>query len=292
MSSPFAPAVKPTFASVLQKTPYPLMVVTAVIILVAVIVFIIIKVKGNTLKSVNLLTAPIIKANPLSGDYVTTPAGYLPSTTNGNEFTYSIWMFVDNISITNDHKIVLYRGNSQSFANGSFFVYMDAQSNVLYASVRSNAALDDSTSNTEPTLQDIKSNKYFLQSTIEYVPLQRWVNVAYTVKDTVISTFLDGELYSVTSIYELPAKQDGSRALLATQAGDVMTGGKAAQEGFNGYIGNSKYFNFALTVAEAKRVYRQGPYKASWLSYLGLGNVGLRSPVYQITATTATTNTN
>lgn len=270
-----------------QTTPYPVMILISVLVLVLVIVFIVFKVKANSLASVDLLTNPIVPGNPLGGEFNIAPAGKLPNTNNGNQYSYSVWLFVDNVSITEDHKTVLYRGNSQSYANGTFFVYMDAKTNSLYASVRTNGALDETNTNVEPTLNDIKKNKYFLQSLIDYIPLQRWVNVTYTVNDTVLSTFMDGDLYSVTSIYELPVKADGSRPLISKQQGDVNISGKAGKEGFNGYIGNSKYYNFALTVTEAQVVYKKGPYKLSWLSYLGLTNVGVRSPIYTIHSDTA-----
>jgi hypothetical protein len=277
------PANQGRFSALLSSAPYPLMVLVSIIVLVIVIVFIVVRVKKGTLLNTDLLAQPLMLANPEGGDFYSTPAAKLPRTLNGNQFSFSLWLFLDSISITDDHKIVLYRGNSQSYANGTFFVYMDAKTNSLYASLRSNGALDEGT-NGEPKLGDIKNNKYFLQSTVDYIPLQRWVNVTYTIQDTVFSTFVDGDLYSVSSIYELPIKPDGSRPLIAQQQGDVLLGGKTGKQGFNGYIGNSKFYNFALNISEAQVVYKKGPYKASWLSYLGLSNVGLRSPIYKITA--------
>lgn len=293
-SNPLGPALAPAqapprvsltgrFNSIVGSTPIPLMILVAVIIIVAVIIFIVVKVKKGSFTSTDLLKKPIVLANPASGDFQIAPAAKLPDT-NGNELSYSLWMYVDNVSVTNDHKIVMYRGNSADYRNGSFFVYMDAKTNSLYASLRTTGALDEVAGNSEPTLQDIKSNKYFLHSSIDYVPLQRWVNVTYTIKDTVLSTYLDGDLYSVTSVYELPQKPDGSRPLTAKQAGDVMLGGKNSKEGFNGYLGTCKFFNYTLTISQAKQVYNHGPYTKSWLSYIGLGNVGLRTPVYVLTA--------
>jgi hypothetical protein len=33
-------------------------------------------------------------------------------------------------------------------------------------------------------------------------------------------------------------------------------------------------------------LYNKGPYKKSWLSYFGVNNVGVRSPLYRIDAST------
>jgi hypothetical protein len=271
--------------NLMHGTPLPLLVAFLVIIIVGVVVYLIMKFKKDTLQSQDLLSTPVIIANPLTGNYNISAAGNLPASLNGVENTISIWLYVDNISITDDHKIVLYRGNSTSFSNGVFFVYMDKKTNKLYASLRTNGALDETASSAEPTLEGIRTNTSgFMQSVIEYIPLQRWVNVSYTVKDTVFSTYLDGELYSVTSIYEMPTKSDGTRPQPQKPTGDIMLGGKALKQGFDGYIGTGTYYNFAITLQEAKIIYKKGPYRTSWLSYLGLGNVGFRSPVYEITA--------
>jgi Concanavalin A-like lectin/glucanases superfamily len=281
---PAATTTSARFSALMQATPYPLMILTAIIVLVAVIVYVVMRIKKGSLKSVNLLTSQVVLANPMTGGFSSIPGAVLPNATNGTEFSYSLWIFVENISITNDHKIVLFRGNPASFSNGSFFVYMDAKTNVLHAAVRTNGAVDETSTAQTPTLGDIQQNKYFLRSTVEYVPLQRWVNVSFSVKDAVMTTYLDGDLYSVTSIYEMPLKMDGTRPLVAKQGGDVMIGGKTGQDGFNGYIGNCKYYNYAISVPEAHSIYEKGPYKTSWLSYIGLDNLGVRSPVYLISA--------
>ena len=288
MSSPFAafstqtpaqPANK--FTSILQATPYALLIVSSIIIIVAVIVFIALQIRNTSLKTINMLKTSIIKANPQAGEFYISPAAKLPD--SSNEFSISLWLYIENLSITDNHKIILYRGNPDTFANGKFFVFMDSKTNTLYASLRTTAAYDDS-NNSKPNLFDIRYNKYFLQSAIDYVPLQRWVNIIYTVKDTVLTTYLDGEIYSVTSIYELPQSHNGGRPLPSKQSGDIMIGGNAYYESFDGYMGNLTYHNFSLNVKEARVLYKKGPYMTSWLAYLGLGNVGVRSPIYRISA--------
>ena len=270
------------FKDMVKGTPYPLMIVVAIIVIVSVIVFITIRLKRGSLKSVNMLSTSIVNANPQSGEFNISPAAKLPDSSNGNEFSISVWLFVENITNTSDHKIIMYRGSPDSYINGKFYMYMDANTNAIYASVRTNGALEEVSSTKEPTLENIRQNKYFMHSTIDYVPLQRWVNIIYTVKDTVFSTFVDGDLYSVSSVYELPTTPTGSRPIPVKQTGDVQIAGKAGKEGFNGYIGNSAYHNFALTVNETKLVYRKGPYKSSWLKIFGMGNVGFRTPIYRI----------
>lgn len=266
------------------QVPIALMILVAVILIVVVIVFIIYQYKKGSLKMVCLLKQPVIPANPMVGDHYIASAGKLPSLDNsGGEFSYSIWLFLDNLNITEDHKIVMYRGNPSTYNNGSFFVYMDSKTNKLYASLRTDGVVSESMS-ADPKLSEIASNKGFVMSTIDYIPLQRWVNITYSVKDTTFSTFLDGDLYSVTSIYELPTKSDGTRVIISPQSGDIMLGGKLGKEGFNGYIGSAYFANYTITLHQAKVLYMKGPYKSSWLSMFGLGNYGIRAPVYRLNA--------
>jgi hypothetical protein len=285
LSQPSPPAgqgIKGKLSTMFSATPYPIMIMVAVILLVTIIVFITLRLRRGAFQSVNLLKTSVIKANSSSGEHYSLAAGRLPSSTNGNEFSVSLWIFVENVTVTNDHKIIMYRGNPTSYNNGKMFVYMDKRTNTLYASVRTNGALQESQGTSEPTLENIRSNSRFLQSTIDYVPLQRWVHVIYSVKDTTLSTFVDGDLYSVTSVYELPTLQSGGRPIPVRQEGDVLLGGNSKKEGLSGYIGNSKYFNFAISIQDAKLVYKKGPYRGSWLQFIGMGNVGFRSPIYRI----------
>lgn len=261
-------------SSAMTSIPLPLMILTTIIVICIVIVYIVVKFKSGYMKSVNMLQDPVILSNPMAGDFMTCASAKLPASNNGTEYSYSMWLFVDNLNITADPKPVLYRGNSQSLSNGCFYVYMDAKTNKLYASAATNASVPVS------SFADIQADKKtFLQSTIDYIPLQRWVNVLYSIKDTVMTTFLDGELYSVTSMFELPLRADGSRPLITPHTGDIMLGGKADMEGFNGYLGNCTYYNFGATISDVRGIYDKGPYTRTWFSYLGLG---VRSPIYKI----------
>jgi hypothetical protein len=284
-SMPAAPqgnGIRGKISSLVSATPYPLMILVAVVLLVAVIVYIVLRLQRGAYKSVSLLKSSIIKANVGGSSHVSTSAALIPSSTNGNEFTVSMWLFVENVTLTNNHKVVMYRGNPTTYNNGKMFVYMDAKTNTLYSSIRTSAVQEETMVSREPSLEEIRTNNRFLQSSIDYIPLQRWVHVMYSVKDTTLSTFLDGDLYSVTSVYELPSTATGARPIPVKQEGDMLIGGRVGRDGYSGYIGNAQYFNFAISLQDAKLVYKKGPYRGSWLQFIGMGNLGFRSPVYRV----------
>ena len=267
------------------------LVFISVIALVAAIIYIVFRVRKFALKSVNLTSDPVINANPMGGEFVRTPAGGLPELVQGNEFAISFWMFVDNIAdkLDNDHKIIMYQGNPESYENGGCFVYMDGNTNKMYFSMRTSGV--DATKNrgaSGVTLASIQSNQSFLTTVIDYVPIQRWVHVIFTIKDTTMTVFMDGELYSIATIYDLPLRAGDVRPVIMKPTGDIMVGGKSGSIGVTGYIARAEFFNYALTLKQAKVRYEEGPYKMSFMRYFGFPNVGFRTPIYFEDSATAT----
>lgn len=268
------------FSSVVRSIPLPLMVAVALIILVTAIVFILLKIQRGSLKTVKLQNVPLLMANPQTGEPYYTPSAKLPASSNGVQYTYSFWLYIEDLHITDDEKIILFRGNTSAYENGTFFVYMDAKTNKLYASSATNAV--KSSGFIPLRLTDLKNNRTYLTSTIDFVPLQRWVNITYAIKDNIMTTFVDGDLYGVTSVFEIRNAQTGARALIIPHKGDIMLGGNKTNESVNAYIGNAIYCNYAVNVNQAREIYNKGPYEASWLGYFGLGNIGFRSPIYKV----------
>lgn len=258
----------------------PVLVFITLLVITGVIIFLIYKVRQYSLKTVDLMRVPVINANPMSGEHHTFLGGRLPELRNGGEYTFSLWLYMENVTITSDYKIVLYQGNASGYVNGSTFVYMDPNTNRLYITLRTNGNPEVVDRDGRVMLQQIKDNPNLMQATIDYVPMQRWVHVMFSVRDAVMYLYLDGELYSVNSVYDLPTRADGSRPMITKPIGDVFIGGKADREGVNGYLARAQFMNFAATLQQAKAVYNEGPYKRSLLSYVGIDNVNIRSPFY------------
>ena len=261
-----------------------ILIFVSLIVLVAVIIYIVIRVRRFAMKSVPLTLEPVINANPMGGEAVRTPAGALPERVSGNDSSVALWLYVDNISdkVNGDHKVILYQGNPESYENGSFFVYMDGNTNKLYVSMRTSGVDESKLSKTDNkvTLADVHTNKSFLTTGIDYVPIQRWVHILITVKDATLTVFLDGELYSLATIYDLPLRIGDVRPVIVKGTGDIMVGGKSGAIGITGFIARAEFFNYALTLKQAKTKYEEGPYKSTILGYLGMPSVGVRSPLY------------
>jgi hypothetical protein len=262
------------------------------LLLVVVLIYIIYRVRKYSLRGQDLMRENVINANPMAGEFYRANSSVLPELVQGNEFSISFWMYIDNINDKPDknHKIVMYQGNPTTYENGTFYVFLDGNTNKLYVRVRTNAALEDKLSTIKATtgLPEILANPYFVGVTLEYIAIARWVHIAFTVKDATLSLFMDGELYTVSTVYDLPLREGDARPVIPKPIGDIMLGGKSGNIGVQGYLGTAQFFNYALTLREVKRKYGEGPYATSFLRYFGLPNVAFRSPLYYTNETNNT----
>ena len=258
----------------------------ALIILVAVIIYVVIKIRRFSLKDVPLSSQPVVIANPANGGAVLAPAGILPESVAGNEFTITAWLYIDNLQDKpDDHKVVMYQGGATTFENASWIVYMDANTNKMTIAVTTTGVdgtyMPINGPNSKLTLRDIDKDKFFLRASIDYLPLQKWVLVSFTIKEANLSLYLDGELYTVSTVYDLPLRTNDIRPIVPRPAGDIVIGAPSGTIGVAGYIARPRYSNYSLTMKQIRGVYEQGPYAtSSFLRYLGIPNLAFRSPVF------------
>ena len=230
----------------------------------------------TTLKTVSMLKHPkgIPRKNFVISNDVTLPKLY-----NGIEFSYSFWLFLcaEDIQNTDNNKFILARcPTNESLVNASPVFSMDGETNKMHV------ALKIRKNTHSPTLKGIHNDTTgYFTSTIDYVPLQRWVNVLLVVDNQFIQIFVDGELRNVEDIstnnkYRIPVAPDGSMVI-----------GKIGGENMlnkNSFISKVQVSNYALTIDHAKLLYKAGPLNTSILSSLGINTIGIRSPFYTISA--------
>jgi hypothetical protein len=270
----------------------------AFVLLVAVIIYVVITIRRFALKDVPLTSQPVVVSNPANGGAALAPMGLLPESIAGNEFTISAWLYIDNLhDKPDDNKVIMYQGGATSFENASWLVYMDANTNKLTVALTTTGVdgtyMPISGPNSKMSLKDVDKDKFFLKASIDYVPMQKWVLVAFTVKDTNLTVYLDGELYTVSTVYDLPLRTNDIRPIVPRPKGDIVVGAPSGTIGVAGYIGRPRYSNYSMTMKQIKGVYEQGPYAtSSVLRYLGIPNLAFRSPIYIETGVTTTVGDN
>jgi hypothetical protein len=290
------------------------------LIFIIVIVFIIFSMKGRGLKAKTLSKAPIkLDGNntpkSIEGDGIPVPVV-------GREYTYSYWVYLDSYGQTpGSQKMLWYRSDDSSVASANPIVYMDDMSNKMYIVLKTqNSVL---TSGSEPnTNYDadiglVKTNNYFLNKnltlndnnnkhiimTVDYVPLQRWVNYSIIVDNKMVTIYMDGEIYSVKSIDEFKSLKtaevntNGNKIdynlIIDNTAGNIFLGKNPTGTHnitISGYLSKFDFFNYAVSSDDIKKIYNVGPFTKSFLSLIGAGQYSVRSPVYKIGSSSASSN--
>lgn len=237
----------------------------------------------------------------------------MPSLYNGAEFSYSAWMYIESFNRTGKPQLVLYNGKGDSFSDAiSPVFYLDPEYVTLHVLLSTNKGARAGVH--RGSLENL--HKYrdcdFVRLSVDYVPMQRWVNVTLVVDNEYVQLFFDGELRKVIDITDKdlienihsdiqtttkgpddlcendnvcckPENTCCGKRLMNTNTGKQLYIGKiGTDEVFNGYLSKVQFFNYAITVDHAKIIYKSGPLHQSMLGRLGLPMYGLRNPFYKI----------
>jgi hypothetical protein len=117
--------------------------------------------------------------------------------------------------------------------------------------------------------------------TINYLPLQRWVNIVLVVDNNFVQLFMDGELREVKDLSKHTESMDTS--IVETPTGNMIVGANSKIPAFNGYLSKVQVLNYAVTIDHAKVVYKAGPLHRSVLAAIGVPtNYGIQNPFYRI----------
>lgn len=258
-------------------------VILTLLLIVAVITYLVYRFVRKDLTGVVLVKDTRRLFNQSSPLYIDSTK--LPVTANGQQFSFSFWVYISSFQVTTNHKLLFTRGSRTALQGCNPIVFMDATTNKLYISLSTNrvkASADD------VTLQQIATGTLgdkYLTGVVEYVPLQRWVHLAFTVKDRILTLFMDGELYTVESVTDTSINSmlgAPNRPVIGALSGDVAIGSWGRSSPMNAYLGRFSFYNYALTQKEVERIYNTGPRGSNVLGAIGLDEYGVRSPVYRL----------
>ena len=125
---------------------------------------------------------------------------------------------------------------------------------------------------------------------IDYVPLQRWVNIIINVNNNMLAIIMDGAIHSTRVLNEDNDRCPGESAskLVSPTTGSIMIGNISEEinnlPAADGFISKVQFFNYSLkTPAHIQKIYNAGPVKSvGILQKLGLPLYGIRNPLYRI----------
>ena len=154
--------------------------------------------------------------------------------TNGLEFTWSTWIFIDNLQTNAGiFKHIFSKGNSTLTENG---MIQPNNAPGLYIAPNTNALV-------------VIMNTYNVineEVTIPDIPLNKWVNVILRCKNTTLDVYINGTIARSVNLVGVPKQNYG----------DVYV---AMNGGFDGYISNLWYYNYALGTSAIQNINNIGP---------------------------------
>ena len=153
---------------------------------------------------------------------------------DGIEFTWSVWILINNLQyLEGQYKHVFYKGNNNLESNGLNFpnnapgLYIAPNTNALVVMMN--------------TFNDINE-----ETVIPDIPLNKWVNVIIRCQNNKLDVYINGTITRSVQLMGVPKQNYG----------DVFV---AANGGFNGYISNLWYYNYALGTSEISNISTKGP---------------------------------
>lgn len=261
-----------------KQTIIAFMALTFIVIIV-IILYIVYKIRTRNLQSVLMIEKPL-KLFDMDEAPVTFSNSKIVPTNNGQEYTYSFWVYiVDYDSVSSQHRRLFLRNNGSEVDQANPVVFMDGKTNRLYIAAKTNKA--GSLTSLDDLLPEKNNTNKYMTAVIEYIPLQRWVHISVVLQDNLLTVFKDGDMYTVKNVHDLWDSNTGEdRPIFMGTRGNVYLGhARDNNTPTHGFLSRLQFFNYALMEKDVQHVYSQGP--TSNGLFLGLDQYGVRSPIYK-----------
>jgi len=207
---------------------------------------------------------------------------------NGNKRSYCFWIYIFNIGAgSGSYRHIAHINNGSNkltVKDASPYILLDENRNSIHVRF---AHEDDDFPQTKTNFD---SENEILETasgrpcgfTIKYIPIQRWVHVAFVLNDIgngSVAVYLDGN-FSENPIE--PSSKFEIHKLKLDHSGSLNVGGDGRLlTGFSGLLSKFTMFNHDLNSNDIFKEYNAGPLN-SIMGKLGMGAYGIRNPVYKL----------
>jgi hypothetical protein len=155
-------------------------------------------------------------------------ANTLPGNPTSVDFTFSVWIYVDNWQYKySKPKVIFRRSNTET--------------NTLSPSV----SLAPSTNDLDLSLTTTSGNVD--NWSVQNIPIQKWCNIIIATNNRTVDTYIDGKLVNTHVLSGVP-KMDKNANIELTP-----------EKGFSGATSKFRYFSRTISPREAYEIYREGP---------------------------------
>ena len=156
---------------------------------------------------------------------------------NGIEFSWSLWMFLDDNAVSNGNTNIHIFHKGDSHTTGDLHkiaapgLYLDGQNNDLLVTMNTHNTSD---------LEKIP---------ISGVPMNKWVNVIIRVKNRRVDVYINGTIIRSVELNGVP-KQNYGEIFIAQNTSPSLQGSK---------LSNLRYHDHALNVSDIQKLVQRGP---------------------------------
>jgi hypothetical protein len=173
----------------------------------------------------NAKHALIISQNP---ENKKTPKIHRSEGQNGIEFTYSLWMLIDDFNYKqSDWKHVFHKGNESAYPAIAPGVWIHPNKNMLRVYM-----------NTHKKIHEYVD--------IADIPLRKWIHLGIVIREQSMEIYINGYLKVKQKLSSLPRQNNEDLWL-------NLNGG------FEGFVSRMRYYTYAITPAELADIIRDGP---------------------------------
>jgi hypothetical protein len=152
---------------------------------------------------------------------------------DGIEFTWSVWVFINTLTTTETYKHVFSKGNYTIGSNGM----MDPNNAPgLYIAPNTNTMVV--VMNTYQVINE--------EITIPNIPINKWINVLIRCQNNTLDVYINGTISRSITLIGVPKQNYGN----------IYVG---ANGGFDGYVSNLWYYNYALGTSAIQKLVEKGP---------------------------------
>lgn len=187
------------------------------------------KLISGTMNGSNEVT---IYQDPKNGDSI--PILRSNNQNKGIEFTWSVWIYINDINKNTKYSHIFNKGNATFNDNGMASVnngpglYLDNESNNLVVVMNTVAV-----SNIQEKLE------------VKNIPLRKWINCIIRIENTALDVYINGGIAARTVLYDVP-KQNYQNVNICKNTG------------FNGNLADLQYFDKSLSVFQINNIVSRG----------------------------------
>lgn len=161
---------------------------------------------------------------------------------NGIEFSWSLWMFLDDNALSSGNK------NIHIFHKGDSHTYTTDDNNIFHKIAAPGLYLDGQNNNLLVTMNTHNTSD-LEKIPISGVPMNKWVNVIIRVKNRRVDVYINGTIKRSVELDGVP-KQNYGEIFIAQNTSPSLQGSK---------LSNLRYHDHALNVYDIQKLVQRGP---------------------------------